>query len=59
MTAMLIFFYVVMSGFWQAESSMVFPVTNSINSSRFAGDNAMPPERAAFHTGIEASRPSR
>ena len=63
-------FYVVMTGSGKPRVSMVFPGTNSISSSRFAGErrksilaraireHPMPPERAAVYTGIEASRPS-
>ena len=55
-----------MTGSGKPRVSMVFPGTNFINSSRFAGSNArysarairerpMPPERAVVYTGIEAS----
>ena len=58
-----------MTGSGKPRVSMVFPCTNFISSSRFAGSNArysarairerpMPPERAAVYTRVEASRRS-
>jgi len=61
-------FYVVMTGSGKPRASMVFPGTNSISSSRFAGERrkvfgtrnpaTSNASSAAVYTGIEASRPS-
>jgi hypothetical protein len=65
MTAILIFFYVVMAGFWQTESldgffrytlsaAVALRGATQEYSARVIRERAVPPERAAVYTGIKA-----